>query len=176
METYGGMEPFGFFDFTPMGAIVLGTGILYFLLIGHRILPDRTPGGDLSESYHLRDYLSEVRVGEKSSLIGKTLPESRLGQKYDLNIVQIQRCDEGLMVPLQDPVLMAGDLLIVQGSSQNIIKASEALGLETIQDWKFEELSQESQALVEVTLPSSITENLSAQIWLISPSILETRC
>lgn len=30
METYGGLEPFGFFDFTPMGAIVLGIGIAYF--------------------------------------------------------------------------------------------------------------------------------------------------
>lgn len=91
-------------------------------------------------------------MGEKSSLIGQTLPESQLGQKYDLNIVQIQRCDEGLMVPLQDPVLMEGDLLLVRGSSQDILKASKALGLESILDWKFEELSQESQALAEVTL------------------------
>lgn len=152
MESYGGLEPFGFFDFTPMGAIVLGVGILYFMLIGNRLLPNRTPGGDLSESYQILDYLSEVRVGESSSLIGRTLPESQLGQKYDLNIVQIQRCDEGLLVPLQDPVLMAGDVLLVQGSSQNILQASQELSLETIQDWKFEELSQESQAMVEVTL------------------------
>lgn len=156
METYGGLEPFGFFDFTPMGVIVLAVGILYFLLIGHRLLPNRTPGGDLSESYHIRDYISEVSVGENSPLIGLTLPESQLGQKHDLNVVQIQRCDEGLLVPLQDPILMAGDLLLVQGSSQNILKACEALALETIDDWKFDELSQESQALVEVTLsPSS---------------------
>jgi di/tricarboxylate transporter len=156
METYGGLEPFGFFDFTPMGAIVLGVGILYFLLIGNRLLPDRTPGGDLSESYQIRDYLSEVSVGEKSPLIGQTLPESQLGQKHNLNVVQIQRCDEGLLAPLQDPVLMEGDLLLVQGGSQDILSASEALGLETIDDWKFDELSQESQALVEVTLsPSS---------------------
>jgi di/tricarboxylate transporter len=152
MESYGGLEPFGFFDFTPMGAIVLGVGILYFLLIGNRLLPDRTPGGDLSESYQLRDYISEVRIGEKSPLIGKSLPETELGQKFDLNVIQIQRCDEGLLVPLQDPILMAGDLLLVQGSSQDILKASEELTLETIDDWKFEELSQESQAMVEVTL------------------------
>jgi len=156
METYGGLEPFGFFDFTPMGAIVLGVGILYFLLIGNRILPERAPGGDLSATYQIRDYLSEVRIGEKSSLIGQTLPESKLGQDYDLNVIQIQRCDEGLLVPLQDPVLMEDDLLLVQGSSQNIIKASKSLGLESVHDWKFDELSQESQSLVEVTLsPSS---------------------
>jgi di/tricarboxylate transporter len=152
MESYGGMEPFGFFDFTPMGAIVLGVGILYFLLIGNRLLPDRTPGGNISDSYQIRDYISEVRIGEKSPLIGQTLPQSQLGQKFNLNVIQIQRCDEGLLVPLQDPVLMAGDLLLIQGSSQDILESSDALGLETIDDWKFEELSQESQALIEVTL------------------------
>lgn len=152
METYGGLEPFGFFDFTPMGAIVLAVGILYFLLIGNRLLPNRTPGGDLSEAYHIRDYLSEVRIGEKSSLIGQTLTESQLGQEYNLNVVQIQRRGERLLVPSYDPLLMTGDILLVQGSSQNILKASEALGLEAIYEWKFEELSQGSQAMIEVTL------------------------
>ena len=152
METYGGIEPFGFFDFTPMGAIVLATGILYFLLVGNRLLPNRTPGSQLSEAYHVRDYLSEVRVGEKSSLVGKTLEESQLGQLYYLNVLQILRNKTRPLVPSQDPLLMAGDILLVQGSSQNILKASEALGLEAIPEWKFEELSQGSQAMVEVTL------------------------
>jgi di/tricarboxylate transporter len=152
METYGGLEPFGFFDFTPMGAIVLSVGILYFLLIGHRLLPDRTPGGDLSEVYHVRDYLSEVRIGERSSLVGRTLAETKLGQEFNLNVVQIQRRDERLLVPSHDPQLMTGDILMVQGSSQNILKASETLSLEAIHEWKFEELSQGTQAMIEVTL------------------------
>ena len=152
METYGGMEPFGFFDFTPMGAIVLATGIIYFLTIGHRLLPSRTPGGQLSETYHIRDYLSEVRISEKSSLVGKTLAESRLGERYGINVVQVMRKDEKVIVPLQAPFLMVGDILLVQGNSQNLLKASEALRLEAIPEWKFEELSDGSQSMVEITL------------------------
>ncbi len=152
METYGGLEPFGFFDFTPMGAIVLTIGILYFLLIGHRLLPDRTPSGQLSEAYHIRDYLSEVRITEKSALVGKTLAESQLGQKFNLNVVQIHRSEKRLRVPSQNPVLRTGDILLVQGSSQNIIKSSEALDLEAIPEWKFDDFSQGTQTMVEVTL------------------------
>ena len=152
METYGGLEPFGFFDFTPMGAIVLATGIIYFLLIGHRLLPDRTPGGQLTEAYHIRDYMSEVRIGEKSSLVGKSLTESKLGQGYNLNVVQVLRGENLLFVPSQDPLLEVGDLLLVQGTSQNILKASDDLGMEAIPEWKFDELSQGSQTMVEVTL------------------------
>lgn len=152
METYGGIEPFGFFDFTPMGAIVLATGIIYFLLIGNRLLPNRTPGGQLSEAYHIRDYLSEVRIGEKSSLNGKSLTNSKLGQQYNLNVVQIQRSEEMLLVPSQDPLLAFGDILLIQGNPKNILKASDDLGLEAIPEWKFEELSQGTQTMVEVTL------------------------
>jgi len=152
MESYGGMEPFGFFDFTPMGAIVLATGIIYFLLIGNRLLPDRTPGGQLSESYHIRDYLSEVRIGEKSSLVGKSLTESQLGERYNINILQVMRNDKKVLVPSQDPTLMVGDILLVQGKSQDLLKASEGLGLEAIPEWKFEELSEGSQTMVEIIL------------------------
>ncbi len=174
METYGGLEPFGFFDFTPMGAIVLATGIIYFLLIGHRLLPDRTPGGQLTEAYHIRDYMSEVRIGEKSSLVGKSLTESKLGQGYNLNVVQVLRGENLLFVPSQDPLLEVGDLLLVQGTSQNIFKASDDLGMEAIPEWKFDELSQGSQTMVEVTLsPGSPIEgqtlkqtDFRAHLWI----------
>ena len=156
MESYGGLEPFGFFDFAPMGALVLTIGIIYFLLIGHRLLPDRTPGGQLTEAYHLRDYLSEVRIGKRSALIGKTLADSKLSQHYGLNIIQVQHRDENLFTtsPSQTPLLV-GDILIMQGKSQNILKASEELGLEAIPEWQLEELNQGSQSMVEVTLSQS---------------------
>jgi di/tricarboxylate transporter len=163
MESYGGLEPFGFFDFTPMGALVLITGILYFVLIGHRLLPERTPGGALSEAYHLRNYMSEVRVRDRSTLVGKTLAESQLGEQYELNVIQIQRDEGSWLSPLPDRTLQVGDNLLVQGTSQNILTAGQALGLEALPDWKFEDLEngaeEGAQAMVEVTLaPGSTVE------------------
>jgi di/tricarboxylate transporter len=152
METYGGLEPFGFFDFTPMGSIVLITGITYFLVIGNRLLPSRKPGGQLADVYRVRNYLSEVRVSENSPLIGKTLTESRLGERYNLDVIQIQRGDEDLLVPLQDPTILVHDILLVRASSQNIMKANDALKLDLLPTWKFDDLSQDTQSMIEVTL------------------------
>ncbi|MFC1879850.1 SLC13 family permease [Chloroflexota bacterium] len=152
MESYGGLEPFGFFDFTPMGALVLAIGIIYFLTIGHRLLPERTPGGRLSEAYQIRDYLSEVKIGERSSLIGKTLTGSRVGERYGLNVVKIKRDYSDFITQPLDPQLQVGDILLVQGSSSNLIKAREALDLEAVVGWKVEDLSKGDQAMVEVTL------------------------
>jgi di/tricarboxylate transporter len=155
METYGGLEPFGFFDFTPMGAIVLLTGILYFVFIGRHLLPERTPGGDLSQVYHIREYLSEVRIKDSSPLHTATLAETQLGEDYDLTVVQIRRVDQPPLNARPDFKLRAGDVLLVEGASDNLLRASEALGLEALAEWKFEDQDDSSDAsheMIDITL------------------------
>jgi di/tricarboxylate transporter len=155
METYGGLEPFQFFDFTPMGAIVLLTGILYFVFIGRHLLPERTPGGDLSQVYQIREYLSEVRIKDSSPLHAKTLAETRLGEEYDLTVLQIRRVDQEPLNARPDSKLRAGDVLLVEGPSDNLLRASEALGLEALAEWKFEDFDEESspsQEMIDITL------------------------
>ncbi len=154
METYGGLEPFGFFDFTPIGAIVLATGVLYFVFVGRHLLPDRTPGGDadLSQVYSIREFLSEVRVRDNSQLHGKSLAESQLGEEYDLTVLQVRRVDRPPLNPTQEIRLRSGDILLVEGAPDEILRASEALGLEGLADWKFDDFSEDNQNLVEITL------------------------
>ena len=42
-----GLEPFGLFEFTPIGGLLLGGGVLFMITLGRRLLPDRLarPGG-----------------------------------------------------------------------------------------------------------------------------------
>jgi di/tricarboxylate transporter len=155
MTEYGGLPPFGFFDFTPMGAIVLATGILYFVFLGRHLLPDRSHGGDLSKTYQIRDYLSEVRVRDSSPLIDKTLTESQLGEDYNLTVVQIRRDGQAPINSAPEQHLRSGDVLLVEGSTNNILRASEAMQLESFPEWKFDDLDETSkseQEMVEVSL------------------------
>jgi di/tricarboxylate transporter len=155
METYGGLPPFGFFDFTPMGAIVLITGILYFVFLGRHLLPERSPGGDLSKAYQIRDYLGEVRIRDASPLNNKTLSESQLGELYYLTVLQIRREGQPPINPASSQHLRSGDVLLVEGSPANLLRASEALKLESFPEWKFEDIEKMSAPeldMVEVTL------------------------
>jgi len=155
METYGGLEPFQFFDFAPMGAIVLLTGILYFVFIGRHLLPERTPGGDLSQVYQIREYLSEVRIKDSSPLHATTLAETRLGEAYDLTVLQIRRVDQAPLNARPDLKLRAGDVLLVEGPSDNLLRASEALSLEALAEWKFEDFNEKSgtsHEMIDITL------------------------
>jgi di/tricarboxylate transporter len=162
METYGGMQPFGFFDFTPMGIVVLTTGILYFVFIGRHLLPERKPSGDLVQVYQIRDYETEVKIGDGSPSNGRTLAETQLGERYDLNVVQVRR-DGATLAPASGLCLKSGDILVVSGPPDKILRAGEAEGFEKLpdlQDGEGQSLSSPGQLeMVEVTLaPKSSIE------------------
>ena len=148
-----GLPTFSFFDFTPMGAIVFGTGILYMILLGRHLLPAR---GTIQEqpATQLREYISEVRVLPDSPLIEHTLLESRLGADYDLSVIAVLREDQVITKVDRDTRLLSDDLLIVEGQIEDILEAQEALGLlnEAKNKFPLERLDDDQVHMVEATL------------------------
>ena len=149
-----GLPTLGFFDFTPMGIVVLTTGILYMVLVGRHLLPVRQGAEGRSDVYRLREYISEARVSTSCSLAGKTLFESRLGQDYDLTVLAIER--NGVSQPAigRDTRLEGGDLLTVEGCADDLMAAREALGLviEAERKLDVERLEPQDVRLIEATL------------------------
>lgn len=123
-----GLPTFTFFDFVPTGIVVFGAGILYMVFIGRHLLPAYEPVIDI-QTRRLRDYISEVRVTERSPLVGQALYETRLGADYGLSVLSIIRRNKTRVIPLPDVKLAAGDLLVVEGSAKELLQAQEALGL-----------------------------------------------
>ena len=158
LESYGNIESFSFFDFAPMGIVVLGAGILYMVLIGRRLLPERTPGGELADSYPVQEYLTEARLMEDSVLVGQTVKEADLENQYGLNVIHIHLCcQEGETVPATtEHRLEPGDELHLEASAEAILAASQTLGIElvpdrSIQPWE-DDASRAAFELAEVVL------------------------
>ncbi|MDX1616416.1 MAG: SLC13 family permease [Candidatus Promineifilaceae bacterium] len=155
MRSYG-VAPFAFFDFLPTGIMVLGAGVLYMLLIGRKLIPDRIAPGDLSQEYHLRQYLTEVRVGSQSSLLGRPVKETDLGLAYDLNVVHVRPRQADMVSALSDHRLMAGDVLLLEGPPQAILNASEAYRLSPVTDFSADSWQAQGDSddfhLTEITL------------------------
>jgi di/tricarboxylate transporter len=149
-----GLESFGFFEFTPMGIVVLATGILYMVTIGRRLLPVREGAGGGQDVEELRGYLTEVRVDADSPLAGKTLVESRLGEEFDFTVLAMQR-ENGDLPPLhRDTLIRAGDMLALEGRASKILDARRTLGLTpaVVQDLQIDDLEPRDIELVEVVL------------------------
>ena len=149
-----GLTPFGFFEITPMGMLVLGTGIIYMVLVGRHLLPVRETAADPLESSQLREYISEVLVTDKSELTGKNLYESGLGADYDLTVLSIIREGKPLVGLHRDVVIQEKDHLILEGSAQNLLTAKESLNfdIQTDLDIDISDLDTEQSNIFEATL------------------------
>ena len=149
-----GFEGFGFFEITPIGAIVLATGIIYMVLVGRHLLPVRKTADDPESSQELRKYISEVRVSPESTLVGKNLYESNLGSDYDVNVLSIIRDGDRLGQLHRDVVIKENDDLILRGSVQNLVYARDSLNLilDPVQDFNIEELDTSESVIFEATL------------------------
>jgi di/tricarboxylate transporter len=128
-----GRPAFNFFDFTPIGVIVFGTGILYMVFIGRHLIPVRASGGEKQAS-RVKEYISEVRLLPGSKLAGQTLQQTKLGAEYDLTVVAVMR-DEGRRLPVPELILRENDLLLVEGRLDNILAAGDRLGISIEAAW-----------------------------------------
>jgi di/tricarboxylate transporter len=101
--TEHGLAPFGFFAFTPFGLVALLVGIVFIVLTGRYLLPDRQGVRDadalpedaptldeMAKTYHLPEQLHTLRIRRLSPLAGHTLRDSNLGAKYHVNILEVR--------------------------------------------------------------------------------------
>jgi len=151
---YGG---FGMFEFSKLGLVMVLVGFVYFLVVGHWLLPRRREG-ELVEAYGLGEYMTELRVLPGGRLIGKTVMESRLGESKDITVIEILRGDRKIWSPLYEP-LQAGDILLVRGSVKELFKLKNSMGLEIEPQFKLQDrrLASQDMELVEALVaPRSI--------------------
>ncbi len=121
-----GLEPFGLFDFTPLGAALLLGGVVFMLTLGRRLLPGRraaSPGraeSELADLYGLHEGLFSIRIPSGSELDGATLRETRLGTTLGVQLLGVARGEEWQLAPGRDMRLLAGDELVVQGDADHV--------------------------------------------------------
>jgi di/tricarboxylate transporter len=121
-----GLEPFAIFDFTPITGAIVVSGILFMVLVGRRLLPDNRPDAlpsgshSLTTSYQLDRHIFTINIPSGSPLDGRTLAESRLGSALHVTVLALQRKDVLVLAPRPDGVLLAGDTLIVHGSTEHL--------------------------------------------------------
>jgi di/tricarboxylate transporter len=116
-----GMAPLGMFEMAPVGLVIVVAGIIYMVLLGRHLVPDRVPRDEVIEGLAGQIYFTELSVPEGSSLIGKTLDESGFGRDLDLVVLRIIRDQRRRHIPGSADVLAEGDTLIVKGERERLL-------------------------------------------------------
>jgi di/tricarboxylate transporter len=145
--TAAGYAPFGFFDFTPVGMVMLGLGTVVLVIFGALLLPTRAPvdrpagaegvatlaGAELTRGYALTPG-ARLQVPATSPLVGVSPAAAELRRRYRVNIIAIRRPRgragrlERVSRTAEEP-LRAGDELDVQGAGDAIARLLAEQGL-----------------------------------------------
>ncbi len=124
-----GLPGFGMFEFSALGLIVLLICGAYMMIIGRRIIPERIQAESLTEGFHLNRYLSEVLVLEDSPLIGLTVTEARIGERYDLEVLGHVRDKVMRNVMTGYGALQAGDILLIKAPAAALVRLGDKAGI-----------------------------------------------
>lgn len=149
-EGYG---EFSMFEFSSIGLAIFLTGMLYMLFLGRKLVPDRRVEPAITENYRVKEYLSEVVVLPKSSLVGKSITKSRLSQQFDIRVLEILRQGQKLYRPIADQTIRAGDILLVRADPQHLLTVKDRLGLAIESERDLEQvLENQKMGLLEVVI------------------------
>lgn len=149
---------FGMFDFSPVGLGVAAAGLLVIVLLGWRLIPARVERSVSENLFDIENYITEVRLPEKSALNGKRLREADIFARLEINIVGLVRDGERRLEPSALTGLRSNDILMLSANAQNIQKLVESGDVELVGSQKIgsSDLVSEDVRLVEaVVMPNS---------------------
>ncbi len=149
-----GLEPFGFFEFLPLGLAMVGAGIIYLVIVGHWLLPVRKGEAEQVDRYRLADYLVEMQVAEKSPLIGQTWERSNIESKSKVELTNLLRGTKAVSRPGRT-VIKPDDILLLHGNVEQILEMEGKYGLTLLKNARVrdQELSAHNMKLSEALIP-----------------------
>lgn len=114
-------EPFGMFDFAPVGLTVSIVGIAFVALVGWRFLPTREGAAEQETAFAEGRYIAELRVSEKSSEdtanVAGLYP---LADEHDVHILGLVRGGKRLPGYAARQDIRPGDFVVVEGEPKAI--------------------------------------------------------
>ncbi|MET0292330.1 MAG: SLC13 family permease, partial [Steroidobacteraceae bacterium] len=113
------------FEITPIGLAIVVTGVVYVVLM-RWIIPRRTGAPD-QDYLKLEQYYTEIVIEEESPWVSKALKE--LCETFDGDLQVVDRLRGGIRVTPADSPLLAGDILLVRASAEEISSIKDEPGL-----------------------------------------------
>lgn len=125
----GGGEPFGMFDYMPVGGILTVIAILY-LTFAYRLLPkDRKAAIDVDAALAANAYMTEAEVPEGWNFRTSRVAEINSFGDGSTKVVAIQRARKRISNPHPNRKIQPGDVLLLEGEEQELNELIVRAGL-----------------------------------------------
>lgn len=152
-----GLGSFSMFQLLPMGLVLTSAGLIFMVIIGFRLLPDRSDARPLDSKFGVHDYLTDIEVLETSPDIGVCIMDSQLVNALELDIIELHRNGSKVSLPPGDMVLKAGDMLKVRCDIAKIRAMKERMKVAVSPSVRIgsDSLQNRGSSLVELVIPSN---------------------
>lgn len=157
------LAPYGLFAVTPVGVALLIAAILFFILFGKMILPKGSADGvqeateqeKVMEAFNLKKDIRYFKIQEESELIGKSIEESGIWTRYEINILALSNGKKIDYAPWRETKLDSGQTMALYGDSDRVRQYADHYGLTGADnDPLFENMRDpEESGFVEVIVP-----------------------
>jgi di/tricarboxylate transporter len=124
-----GLEAFGMFELTKLGIIYAVVGFLYLLLIGRKLLPNRSLLSELIDSDVTREVLTQFQVEPGSELVGKTLVATLLKKYPKCQVLEVRRRGRSLPTSLDELIIHEKDRLLITVHGEALKELREGGGI-----------------------------------------------
>jgi di/tricarboxylate transporter len=157
------MEPFSLFSVTPIGAALIVTGILYFMLFGRWVLPKTAARSDASSAQSIKEYLKrlygikadifEVEIGEGNILIGESLGD--IMDAHHMSIIGTYFNGQRYLAPLVTTKIVAPCRLAILGHERVIKEIADIYNLTVLPKLEIfrEEYTATKSGVAEIVIP-----------------------
>ncbi len=149
-------EPFQMFDFSPVGLVVAGVGILFVALIGWRFVPEREDKNADAAAGESGLFVAEARPKPNSKsigiLVGDLLP---LANDKDVHVLGLVRRGKRLRGFAHNEEIRKSDYLVLEGEPKAIEEFIGAAELDYSGSEKHGGMASASLVLQEVIIPEN---------------------
>lgn len=113
-----GAGKIGFFDFTVLGVMLAGVGMVYVLFVVPRILPDREGLADELTGGTGKQFIAQIQITYDHPLVGMESVAGLFPPLKDMTVRMIQRREHAFLPPFEDVRLQPGDTVIIAATRQ----------------------------------------------------------
>ncbi|KAB2542968.1 dATP pyrophosphohydrolase [Salipiger aestuarii] len=142
-----GLAPFGIFEVTPLALILAAWGMLYLVLAGRFLLPERVSmAGMLSDRSRMK-FFTEAVIPPESNLVGREVLGVQLFKREGVRLVDVVRGDHSLRRELQDVTLEVGDRVVLRTQMTELLSLQRNKSLKRV-----DQISATETTTVEVLI------------------------
>lgn len=105
-------EGLGFFELTPLGAVIAGVGVVYLATIGRALMPHRE-ANDQMPTRDNKQFIAQFEITRGHFLFGKQAVAGLFPDLPDITVRMVQRREEAILPPFDNFKFEVGDIVII---------------------------------------------------------------